>query len=85
MIHDLELTTVVDAQGVLTPVFSDEDNKKLDENIEMIERSLIQFLYERIDLLNYQSSKLAIIEVAKMLNANEVDLNLLTKKYLNEL
>jgi hypothetical protein len=85
MINDLELTTVVDVQGILTEKFTDSDNAKIDENITMVERSLIQFLFERIDLISYQSSKLAMIEVAKRLNATDDDLKAFIKKYQDEL
>jgi hypothetical protein len=85
MINDLELTTVVDVQGILTEKFTDSDNAKIDENITFVERSLIQFLFERIDLISYQSSKLAMIEVAKRLNATDDDLKAFIKKYQDEL
>lgn len=85
MIHDLELKTVVDVQGILTPVFTDEDKKKLDEASYFIERYLIEFLYEEMDDYRNQSSKLAIIDIARRLNATEKDLTLFIKKYQDEL
>ena len=85
MIHDLELTTVVDVQGILTPVFTDEDKAKLDENTKVIERILINDLFHSMSKLSYQSSKLAIIDVARRLNATDEDLTLFIKKYQDEL
>jgi len=72
MIHDLELTTVVDAQGVLTPVFSDEDNKKLDSQISRVEYMLhieLEMYFNETEVL---SERLAIIDLMRRLNHPEL-------------
>lgn len=84
MIHDLELTTVVDMQGILTPVLTESDKEKIDTNVAFIERLLIQHLFERFSTLNYQSCQLASIEVARRLHATDEDLEAFIKKYQDE-
>jgi hypothetical protein len=68
MIHDLELTTVVDAQGVLTEKFTDSDNAKIDKEIEWYSGILNDKLgieFRNCDLL---SEKLAVIDLMRRLN-----------------
>jgi hypothetical protein len=72
MIHDLELTTVVDAQGVLTPVFSDKDNKILDFSISIVELNLHYALEQYFDRTITLSGKLATIDVMRRLNHPEL-------------
>jgi len=68
MIHDLELTTVVDAQGVLTPVFSDEDNKKLDSRIADYNEHLYRTMSMDFFNASFLSQKLAIIDRMRFYN-----------------
>ncbi len=85
MIHDLDLEMVVDVQGTLTPVFTDSDKEILDESIEMIECEIVNNLYDSFNNHLYQRDRLAIIEVARRLNANEDMLKAFMKKYQDEL
>lgn len=84
MIHDLELTTVVDMQGILTPVFTENDSNIINSTIEAIELDLINYLINEFKVTKFQSSKLAIIEMARRLNADSETLEAFIKKYQDE-
>ena len=85
MIHDLELETVVDVQGILTPVFTENDKDIIDAEIEALKLDLINYLINEFEIMELQSSKLAIIEMARRLNADSETLKLFIKKYQDEL
>jgi hypothetical protein len=67
MIHDLELTTVVDAQGVLTEKFTDSDNAKIDKEIELYSGMLYEVLVDEYNVAYLLSEKLAIIDLMRKL------------------
>ena len=68
MINDLELTTVIDAQGVLTPVFNDEDNALLDSLIADYNEHLFRTMSMDFFNASFLSQKLAIIDRMKFYN-----------------
>ena len=68
MIHDLELTTVVDAQGVLTPVFSRSDNELIDFCISDYNEHLYRTMSMDFFNASFLSQKLAIIDRMRFYN-----------------
>jgi hypothetical protein len=72
MIHDLELTTVVDAQGVLTEKFTDSDYAKIDEGINYYNNVLCDELDRQFLTADLLSEKLAIIDLMRQLNHPEL-------------
>ena len=69
MIHDLDLTTVIDAQGVLTETFTGVDSQILDICIETVEVKIDTILMEMFLKATKLSEKLAIIQKAKDYNS----------------
>lgn len=65
MINDLELTTVVDVQGTLTPLFTDEDNALLDTRIADYNEHLFRTMSMDFFNASFLSQKLAIIDRMK--------------------
>ena len=68
MINDLELTTVVDVQGILTPLFTDEDNALLDSRIADYNEHLFRTMSMDFFNASFLSQKLAIIDRMKACN-----------------
>lgn len=68
MIHDLELTTVIDMQGVLTQTFSQFDKNKLDNAEVEISIPLWQKLEKSFEEADYLSQKLAVINLMRKTN-----------------